>query len=503
MLHDHARAKPDDIALDDLTQQRTWAELSNRVNRIARLLHEDLGAAPGEHAAILMQNRVESVELLWGAIYAGLWVTPINWHLAEQEIDYIIADSGAKILFTEARYEEVAARSGCGTVLHVGDELETALAGASDVPMPMDGPAGGNMIYTSGTTGRPKGVKRWQPDTLESWLLRGKAAGAVLGLDGSGPHLVTGPLYHAAPLMFAVYDQANGAPMIIMPSWNEEQFLDLVAERRVHHTHLVPTMFVRLLRLSKEVRAAFDGSSLQVVLHGAAPISRPVKERMIDWWGEILFEYWGGTEGGVNTFVDSADWLLHPGTVGRALPGFEVFAADASGNRLPAGEEGQLYCHNQKVDRPFEYHGDPAKTAGAFLTPGVFTLGDIGSVDDDGYVALSERASNMIISGGVNIYPAEIEKVLLEHPSIHDVAVFGVPDDEWGESVKAAIELRSGFEPSPEVERAILDFARENLARYKVPRSIDFEAQLPRHDSGKLFVRFLRERYWKGRARRI
>ncbi len=502
MLQDYAQAKPDDIALDDLTQKRTWAELSDRVNRIARLLHEDLGAAPGEHVAILMQNRVESIELLWGAIYAGLWVTPINWHLAPQEIDYLLTDSGAKVLFTEARYGSVAGRARCRTVV-LGDEFEAALAGASDAPMPMDGPAGGNMIYTSGTTGQPKGVKRWQPDTLEAWLQRGKASGAGLGLDGSGPHLGTGPLYHAAPLMFAVYDQANGANIVIMPSFNEEEFLNLAAERRVHHTHLVPTMFVRLLRLSEEERAAFDGSSLQIVLHGAAPISRPVKERMIDWWGEVLFEYWGGTEGGVNTFIDSADSLLHPGSVGRALPGFEVFATDAAGRRLPAGEEGQLYCRNQKIDHPFEYHGDPAKTAKAFLAPGVFTLGDVGKVDAEGYVILSDRISNMIISGGVNIYPAEIENVLLEHPAIHDVWVFGIPNDEWGESVKAAVELRRGFEPSPELERAILDFAGEHLARYKVPRSVDFEVQLPRYDSGKLYVRLLRERYWKGRERQI
>ena len=224
---------------------------------------------------------------------------------------------------------------------------------------------------------------------------------------------------------------------------------------------------------------------------------------MIDWWGPVLFEYWGGTEGGVNTFIDSAEWREHPGTVGRALPGFEVFAVDADGNRLRAGEEGQLYCHNLKVDRAFEYHGDPAKTASAFLAPGVFTLGDVGSVDADGYVTLSDRASNMIISAGVNIYPAEIEKVILEHPAVRDVAVFGVPDDEWGESVKAAVELRDGNPASPELERDILEFTRGHLARYKVPRTVDFEARLPRHDSGKLYVRRLRERYWKGRERRI
>jgi long-chain acyl-CoA synthetase len=224
---------------------------------------------------------------------------------------------------------------------------------------------------------------------------------------------------------------------------------------------------------------------------------------MIEWWGEILVEYWGATEAGVNTLLDSADWLAHPGSVGRALPSFEIFAVDDRGQPLPAGEVGDLYCRHAKMDRVFEYHADPEKTARAYLEPGVFTIGDIGWVAEDGYVYLADRRSNMIISGGVNIYPLEIEQVLQEHPAVSDVAVFGIPDDEWGESVKAAVELEPGRAASAALELDILDLARSKLAKYKVPRSVDFEDELPRHDSGKLYTRLLRERYWGDGPRKI
>ena len=369
--------------------------------------------------------------------------------------------------------------------------------------MDPDGPAGGNMIYTSGTTGRPKGVKRARPASVARAMDFLGEYGARVGLDGSGPHLITGPMYHAAPLMFAVYDNANGAPIYIMQRWDDERALELIRELRIAHVHLVPTMFVRLLRLPEELKARFQAPKLELVLHGAAPVSEAVKRRMIDWWGEILVEYWGATEGGVNTLIDSADWLAHPGSVGRCLPDFEVFAVDDEGRRLPADEIGHLYCRHKRTLRAFEYHGDPEKTEASYLEPGVFTIGDIGSVSLEGYVTLADRKSNMIISGGVNIYPLEIENVLHEHPAVADVGVFGIPDDEWGESVKAAIELRPGHEASPALEAEILGFAREHLARYKVPRSIDFESELPRHETGKLFIRRLRDPYWQGRERKI
>jgi long-chain acyl-CoA synthetase len=507
MLFDRAARDPAGLAVDDLTRRRSWQELADRSVRFARFLREDAELEPGESVGVLMENRVECIELILGAIMAGVWLTPINWHLRADEIAYVVDDSDARVLVSSLRYEEMArkvmaAREG-GHVLLAGDELDAALAQASDAPMDPYGPAGGNMIYTSGTTGRPKGVKRARPASVGAALSNLARLGAHVGLDGSGPHLITGPMYHAAPLMFAVYDNAGGAPIVIQPRWDERDCLTLLQEREVAHVHLVPTMFVRLLRLPEEERAAFDAPSLSLCLHGAAPVSPSVKRRRIDWWGEILLEYWGGTEGGVNTLATSCEWLEHPGTVGRALPGFEIFAVDERRERLPPGETGDLYCRHPEQDRPFEYHGDAAKTEGSYLEPGVFTIGDIGWVDEAGWVFLADRRSNMIISGGVNIYPLEIEQVMGEHAAVADVGVFGIPDDEWGESVKAAVELVQGHLPSPEIEAEILAFTRERLAGYKVPRSIDFEAELPRHESGKLYIRHLRDRYWQGRERRI
>jgi long-chain acyl-CoA synthetase len=493
------------VALDDLTRTRTWAELDDRTRRVAHLLRDDLGLAPGDHAAILMSNRVECIELMHGAIHAGIWLTPINWHLTRDEIAYVLEDSRAKVVFSDREHEELARSSCAGSVLVAGDELDAAISSAADAPMDREGPAGGPMIYTSGTTGRPKGVRRHRPPTLASALEVQAAGGARIGLTGEGPHLITGPCYHAAPLMFAVYDQMNGAPIVILPAWNDSRALALLQEREIRQTHLVPTMFVRLLRLPEEERRAFDSSALKLVLHGAAPVSRAVKQRMIDWWGEVLVEYWGATESGVITLADSREWLEHPETVGRVLPSFEVFAVGDDGQRLPTGKDGLLYARHRDVDDLFEYHDDPEKTEGSRLAGerGVFTIGDIGRVDEEGFVYLADRQSHTIISGGVNIYPAEIEHVLQEHPSVADVAVFGVPDDEWGESVKAAVELVAGVEASTTLESELLAFAREHLAGYKVPRSVDFEDALPRHASGKLYVRKLRERYWAGRERSI
>jgi len=503
MIFEIGAADPDGIALDDLTRRRTWAEFLDRATRIARLLRGELGLKLDDHVALLMGNRVEFVELTLGAMLAGVWITPINWHLKNAEAAYVIDDSGARVLFTDEVHEPMARQSAGARLLLPLDALEAALADASDEPMPPDGPTGGTMIYTSGTTGRPKGVKRGRPPTLGAALSDIATKATALGLDGSGPHMVTGPLYHAAPLLFAFYDQVNGAPLVILPQWDDERALELLQERAIRHTHMVPTMFVRMLNLPETIRSRFDPSALRLVLHGAAPMSVAVKRRMIDWWGEVLVEYWGATEGGTTTLVDSADWLTHPGTVGRALPSFEVFAVDDQGERLPPGEAGVLYCRHKHLRQVFEYHGAPEQTAEAHPEPFLFNIGDIGRVEEDGYVYLSDRKSNMIISGGVNIYPAEIEQILQEHPAVADVGVFGIPDPEWGEAVKAAVELVSGVQPSPKLEAEIRTFARERLADYKVPRSIDFENRLPRYPTGKLHVRLLRDRYWKHHHRSI
>jgi long-chain acyl-CoA synthetase len=442
-------------------------------------------------------------------------MTPINWHLTAEEIAYVVRDSEARVLFVDPAFAETAQRAlalareaepsaPLPALIALGDELARALAAARDEPMPQEGPAGGNMIYTSGTTGRPKGVMRRRAGSLGAAIAAQQAYARSIACDGSGAHLVTGPLYHAAPLMYAIYDNALGAPIHVLPRWEEREALRAIVLHEIHHTHLVPTMFVRLLkRLAPEERAAFRAPHLHTVLHGAAPVSEAVKRRMIEWWGPILYEYWGGTEGGVTTFVDSQEWLAHPGTVGRALPQFEVFAIGERGERLPAGERGPLYARHRSLEGLFAYHRDAEKTARAFLDPLTHTLGDVGHVDPEGWVFLSDRAANMIISGGVNIYPAEIEAVLQEHPAIADAAVFGIPDDEWGEQVKAAVELRPGAEPSEALAADILAFCRSRLAGYKLPRSVDFEPELPRTAAGKLYVRRLRDRYWQGRARRI
>jgi long-chain acyl-CoA synthetase len=504
LILDHARRDPNGLALTDGTRSRTWAELADRAVRGARLF-QALGLGEGDHAALLMDNRAEAVELVHSAFLAGIWLTPVNRHLTPDEVAYVLADSTAKLLIADDEHAPLARDSAVPTQIRVGAELERALAEASDEPPSLEGPAGGTMLYTSGTTGHPKGVKRRRPASLRAALAGHEAYGRSIALDGKGAHLVTGPLYHAAPLMFALYDQQNGAPMIVMPRWDEREFLRLVAEHTAKHTHLVPTMFVRLLRLPDAERAAFDPAPLRTVLHGAAPIAPSVKERMIAWWGPVLLEYWGGSEGGVTTLVDSDEWLAHPGTVGRAVPHYEVYAVDERGKRLPPGAEGRLFSRHRTETGFFEYHRAEAKTAGAYLPddPSAFTLGDVGSVDAEGWVYLADRESNMIISGGVNIYPQEVERVLAEHPAVADVGVFGIPDDEWGERVKAAVELAAGHAPGPVLEAELLAFARERLASYKVPRSVDFEASLPRTPAGKLYVRRLKDRYWQGRTRRI
>ena len=499
MLFDVARRIPEAIALDDLTRTRTFAALVDRAQRAAHGF-ASLGAGSDGHVAILAGNRVEVIEVAIACVLGGQWLTAVNWHLTADEAAFILEDSDARVVVTDPEHEPVAraAAARCPhppTVVVLGDGYETLLADSSDSPFDLGGESGGTMLYTSGTTGRPKGVKRARRATLEQQLAALAIGGVPLGLDGQGPHLVTGPLYHAAPLGFALMDLYNGAPMVILPRWDERACLAAIASRGVTTTHLVPTMFVRLLRLPDDERAAFDPSGLVTVLHGAAPIAPSTKVGMIAWWGPILREYWGGSEGGVVTLVDSGDWLDHPGTVGRAIGGHEVFAVDDDLAPLPAGETGLLYARHPTGARVFSYHGDDAKTDASELAPGVYTLGDIGRVDADGWVYLSDRASHMIISGGVNIYPAEIEQTLIEHPAVGDVAVFGVPDDEWGENVQAVVEPVVGVDGSPALAEELRAYCRDRLAGFKVPKAIDFTEELPRHPTGKLFTRLLRDQY--------
>ncbi len=502
-LFERVISTPDEVAVDDLTRTRTWAELLDRATRLAHVLRDAWGVAPGEHVASIFDNRVEWFELSLATLFAGVWLVPVNTHLQRDEVEYVLADAHARVVVCDEAHAELARGVATGPVVLVGAELDAMIARADATPFNGDGPPGGRMHYTSGTTGRPKGVKRDLPATVDAYIGLLGSLGRAVGLDGSGPHLLTGPHYHAAVGGYALFDLVNGAPVVMMARFDAAQVLDLIDRHHIAHTHLVPTMMVRLLRLPEQQRSGFGGHSLTYVMHGAAPIAPETKVAMIDWWGPVLTEYWGTSEGGTFTVISSSEWLAHPGSVGRALPGVEVIAVDDQGVRVPAGTIGTLYCRTGASARPFRYHGDPAKTEGTYLEPGLFTMGDMGRIDTSGYVYLADRATNMIISGGVNIYPAEVEVTLGGHPAVADVAVFGIPDEEWGEQVKAAVELAPGFAASETLALELIAFARERLAHYKAPKSIDFADALPRLPSGKLATRTLKDPYWQGRDRRI
>jgi long-chain acyl-CoA synthetase len=510
-----AEARPDDLALIDRHRRLTWAEFDARVNKVARLL-QGAGLGAGDHMAMVMGNRSEFVEVLGACIKTGIIVTPVNWHFTPEEASYVIEDCGAKALVVDEAYVDLGRPAALtmkpGVALVTGTAsagpfraYEEALEEASGAPLPVDGPAGAFMLYTSGTTGRPKGVERSMAGavaTPESLVAGMTFLGSALGVQPGGAHLVTGPLYHAAPLGFSTMAFNVGATLVLMDQWTPEACLELLTRHRVTSTHLVPTMFIRLLRLPDEVRSAFDPGHLQCVLHGAAPCPRWAKEAMIDWWGPVITEYYGATEGGL-TVIGADEWLNHRGSVGRPLPVYAAEARDEQGQVLPPGETGTIYFRSLLGSETFRYHNDDAKTAAAHAEPGVFTLGDVGHVDGEGYVWLTDRKNDLIISGGVNIYPAEIEQVLSSHPAVADVGVFGIPNEEWGEEVKAAVELLPGNEPSDDLAGELIAYCREHLAAYKCPRSIDFEDELPRHPTGKLYKRLLRDRYWSGTGRSI
>lgn len=513
LFSDNIKHNASDMALCDELTSINWQQLRDNSISLAVEMTDTFGLHADQHIALLIGNRVEFIETMLAGIIAGLWITPVNTHLNADEIRYIVNDSGAKNLFYDSQHahliegffqgkqqvaECINIEEFCSTIYQKNNNENGRRI---ECCFPMSGPAGGTMLYTSGTTGKPKGVKRSKPNSLGEAIERMRLGGTMFGLEGKGPHLVTGPLYHAAPMLFALYDLLNGAPMVIMPKWDSQMFVDLVTKHGVTTTHLVPTMFVRLLNDEKVAVKQSDFSTLQLVLHGAAPIAKSTKQKMLHWWGNILVEYWGGTEAGVTTLVTSEQWLEHPGTVGKPLPHFDVFVGDDAGNPIASTSgdsddpvEGLLFCRHHKISQVFEYHHDRKKTQKSHPQPYVFCIGDIGYVKDD-FVYLSDRQSNMIISGGVNIYPAETEHALLEHEAVADVAVFGIPNDEWGEEVKAAIQLKPGFEPSIGLAKGIVAFARGKVATYKAPKSIDFESLLPRTPTGKLLVRLLKEKY--------
>ncbi len=493
---------------------RSYSALHARSQRVAALLH-DAGLRRGDGVALVMPNRPEFLEIAWGCQLSGFYYTAVNTHFTPEEVAYVIDDSDAKAVFvdvTDASMPGLAkhirdVNSGVDVRIAVGAvgaglpgwcAYEDALATAGSAPPLSDG---SEMLYSSGTTGRPKAVRRPLPaDGNGSW------AQAVLelalthryGMSHASVYLSPAPLYHAAGVNYTMAVNRVGATSIIMGKFDAETVLRLIETHRVTHAQFVPTMFVRMLKLPKAVRAKYDVSSLRCVLHAAAPCPVDVKHRMMDWFGPIIHEYYGGTEGFAGTTIGPEEWLAHPGSVGKPMSPVHVIGDD--GNELPIGEPGELYFEGGP---DFEYFKDPAKTASVSNDRGWRSLGDVGYVDEDGYLYLTDRSTFMIVSGGVNIYPQEAENLLIMHPKLVDAAVFGVPNDEFGEEVKAVVQPVDGVAPGPDLEAELIAYCRTHLAGYKCPRTVEFDTELPRDPNGKLYKRRIRERYWRGRASRI
>ncbi len=504
----HAEAAPDRPAILSPLGDRTYAELNARSNQLVRALRS-AGLKEGDAVALLCANRPEFVETCVALSRCGMRLTPINWHLTAEEIGYIVENCEAKSFIADARFAEKAAEASAMSPhliqkLAVAGEITsfTSYGDALDAEPAHnieDPTAGTQMLYTSGTTGHPKGVYRKAAPPVSPLLVKLRETAAFD--PAKDVALSTGPLYHAAPLALNLnFPLMSGVGVVLMDKWDAEETLKLVAKHKVTHTHVVPTMLHRILSLPDEVRNSYDVSSMRWVLHGAAPCPVHVKEDTIKWLGNVVYEYYAATEGG-GIFVESEEWLKKRGTVGRALEGVTVEVQDDAGVEIPAGEIGTIYFKAPETGR-FEYFKAPEKTDGAYRG-NYYTMGDMGYVDEDGYLFLTGRSAEVIISGGVNIYPAEVDQELLRHPAVADVATIGVPNEEWGEEVKSVIQLEEGVEASEATKDDLLTFAAEHLPGYKRPRSIDFADDLPRLPTGKIVRRQVREPYWEGHAKSI
>ncbi|MGW3482582.1 AMP-binding protein [Rhodococcus indonesiensis] len=484
----------------------TYRQLDENSVRLAKYLRA-AGLEPGDHIALISDNDLRVMEVYWAALRSGLYVTVVNWHLTPAEAAYVVNDCGAKVLVASAgaatavdtgagAYPNVVRRLVYGGALPGFDDYSEALAAFDASPLESQ-PRGQDMLYSSGTTGRPKGIEPKLPEGQVQDVPDPYTAvfAPMYGFDADTVYLCPAPLYHAAPLRFCGTIQSVGGTVILMDRFEPEEALALIDRYRVTHSQWVPTMFVRMLKLPGEVRGKYDVSSLKVAIHAAAPCPPEIKRAMIEWWGPVVYEYYASTEGAGATFIDSAQALAHPGSVGRDGVMGIVHICDDEGRELPTGAVGTVWW--ERDEHPFQYHNDPEKTREATHPdhPTWTTSGDIGYLDEERYLYLTDRAAFTIISGGVNIYPQESENVLTLHPKVYDVAVIGVPNEEMGEEVKAVVQLVDGVEPRPEVERELLDFVRERVSHFKAPRSIDFSDDLPRTPTGKLVKHKLRARY--------
>jgi long-chain acyl-CoA synthetase len=498
----HAANQPDTpaIIMAGSGDTLTYAQLEAESNRIAHLLR-GLGLVRGDTIAILMHNEIDYLPICWAAQRAGLVYVAMSTKLTADEAGYIAQDSGAKAIFCSPALAEVAvaatpslspaARFCTGAGAQGCTRLHDAIMNMPTTRI-ADESAGRDMLYSSGTTGRPKGVRGPLPegpiDQVDA--LSGMVA-ALYQFTPGMKYLSPAPLYHAAPLRYCMSVHKFGGTVVVMEKFDPEAYLALVEKHHITHSQLVPTMFVRMLKLPDDVRARYDLSSLKVAIHAAAPCPVDVKHAMIAWWGPVIFEYYSATEGAGFTAISPQEWLARPGSVGKSILG-EIRVLDDDGNRLGPNEVGRIFFHG---GGSFSYHNDPEKTASVMGEHGA-TFGDIGRVDEEGYLFLTDRAAFMIISGGVNVYPQEAENTLISHPEVADVAVFGIPDEVMGEAVHAVVQPRDMAKAGPDLEAELIDYVRSRLSHVKCPKRIDFRAELPRHDTGKLYKRLLKDEYW-------
>ncbi len=499
----HARTNPQKpaVIVAETGEAISYAELDAASNRAAQMFrahgleHEDV-------IAFMLDNTPHYYGLTWGAQRAGLRYVCISSRLTQDETDYILENSGAKMLVVAASLAPAALqlqtkieRFSMGGEIAGWPKIEDELARMPAEPI-ADERAGVDMLYSSGTTGRPKGVRVPLPeepaiDAPNSLVM---LASMAFGINSESIYLSPAPLYHAAPLRWSMTIHRLGGTVVLMKKFDPEGALAAIQHYRCNAAQFVPTHFVRMLKLPEAVRAQYDVSTMKSAIHAAAPCPIPVKQAMIDWWGPVLLEYYAGSEGNGMTFATSQDWLAHKGTVGRAINGVVHIVGEDNETEVPVGEEGTVFFESESV---FEYHDDPEKTASSRNSKGWSTLGDVGRLDADGFLYLTDRKSFMIISGGVNIYPQEIENHLVTHPKVADVAVVGGPHEEMGEEVIAVVQPADMADATDAFRDELIAYAREKLSGVKIPRRIDFLDALPRHDTGKLYKRLLRDRYWE------
>ena len=492
---------------------QTFAELDAAANRLSQVLYA-AGLRPGDHVAICIENHPRYFEVLWGCHYAGLVYTACSSRLTSSELCYILNDCAARVFIT-SRYKADQAAEIVADTLSVElrlmldgaidgyESYEAAVAGQPAVPLAVR-IAGADMLYSSGTTGRPKGVTAtFEPRSLlETPVSVTGLLGLLFGGSSDSVYLSPAPLYHAAPLRFSMSVHALGGTVIVMEHFDPEEYLALIERHRANISQVVPTMFVRLVKLLAEVRSRYDVSSMKCIIHAAAPCPIPVKTAIIEWFGPIVHEYYAGTEGNGFVYCNSEMWLAHEGTVGTAIA-CTVHICGDDGEELARYESGTVFFEG---GAEFEYHNDAEKTAGSRHPKGWSTLGDVGYLDDDDFLYLTDRKAYMIISGGVNIYPQEAENVLVTHPKVVDVAVFGVPNDDFGEEVKAVVQpvtMPASEEEAHALAGELIQFCKSELADVKCPRTIDFRTELPRHPTGKLYKRLLKDEFWKDAGRSI